>query len=53
MMITRTTAGNGMVIYSSPRNKDSGHADAAWAIMHSMSYEPIRPQQETTVTFGH
>jgi uncharacterized protein YjcR len=53
MMITRTTSTNGVVIYSSPRNKESGHADAAWSIMHAMAYESIRPQQQTTVTFGH
>jgi uncharacterized protein YjcR len=53
MMIIRTTSPNGMVVYSSPRNKESGHADAAWAIMHAMSYEPIRPQQQTTITFGN
>lgn len=53
MMIARTTSNNGMVIYSSPRNKQSGHADAAWSIMHAMAYEPIRPQQQTTITFGN
>lgn len=53
MMITRTTSTNGMVIYSSPRNKESGHADAAWSIMHAIAYESIRPTQQTTVTFGH
>lgn len=53
MMIVRTTSTNGMVIYNSPRNKESGHADAAWAIMHAMAYESIRPQLETTATFGN
>jgi hypothetical protein len=52
MMITKTTSQAGMVVYSSPRNKDSGHADAAWAILHAMLYEPIKPIQETTVVFG-
>ena len=50
LMITRTTSGSGMIIYGSARNKESGHADIAWAIMHGMAYEPLISIAQTTVS---
>lgn len=49
MMITKTTTTNGGITYAANRNKENGHADYAWAIMHALQYEPLITPQETTV----
>lgn len=41
MQITMETTGTGQITYAAGRNDKSGHADAAWAIMHALHNEPL------------
>jgi uncharacterized protein YjcR len=52
LMITQKVTDNGQITYAANRTAESGHADIAWAVLHAMAFEPIRPRTTATVTFG-
>jgi uncharacterized protein YjcR len=41
MMIRQTTTPSGAMTYAANRSESTGHADAAFAILHGVSYEPL------------
>lgn len=41
MTIRQTSTDNGHITYAAGRNARTGHADAAWAIMHALAVEPL------------
>jgi hypothetical protein len=46
MAIRKTITASGRhVTYSASRSDDVGHADLAWALMHSLIYEPLTGPQ--------
>lgn len=42
LTIRQGVSENGQITYSAGRTAATGHADAAWAVMHALSHEPIR-----------
>lgn len=44
MTIRQTTTDKGQITYTASRNSSTGHADAAWAIMHALAAEPLARQ---------
>jgi hypothetical protein len=50
LMITQKVTENGQITYAANRTAENGHADIAWAVLHAMSYEPIRPRKTATYT---
>jgi hypothetical protein len=53
MMIRQTTTPGGAMTYAANRSESTGHADAAFAILHGVSYEPLaRPRGGCRVVIG-
>ncbi|WBF68268.1 terminase family protein [Desulfovibrio subterraneus] len=53
MMIRQTTTPSGAMTYAANRSESTGHADAAFAILHGVSYEPLaRPRGGCRVVIG-
>ncbi len=53
MMIHRSVNGSGQISYVADRSDLSGHADAAWAIMHALIHEDlILPNDDEDCTFA-
>lgn len=53
MMIRQTTTPSGAMTYAANRSESTGHADAAFAILHAVSYEPLaRPRGGSCVVIG-
>lgn len=53
MMIRQTTTPSGAMTYAANRSETTGHADAAFAILHGVSYEPLaRPRGGSCVVIG-
>ena len=54
MTIRRTTTGSGQITYVADRSERTGHADAAWAVMHALINEGLdyRQQRESTYVFS-
>ena len=44
LTIRQTTTDKGAMTYSASRTSTTGHADAAWSIMHALSHEPLAKQ---------
>ncbi len=49
MQIQRGTSGGQQIIYFANRSDTTGHADAAWAIMHALIHEDLVPHNEDDV----
>ncbi|UZP68730.1 hypothetical protein N1030_07100 [Desulfovibrio mangrovi] len=53
MMIRQTTTPTGAMTYAANRSETTGHADAAFAILHAVSHEPLaRPRGGSRVVIG-
>jgi uncharacterized protein YjcR len=53
LLIRKTTSDSGQITYVTSRTGEQGHADAAWAVMHALIYEPLNTQiGGTTVAFS-
>jgi uncharacterized protein YjcR len=53
MMIRQTTTPSGAMTYAANRSENTGHADAAFALLHAVSYEPLaRPRGGCRVVIG-
>jgi uncharacterized protein YjcR len=53
MMIRQTTTPGGAMTYAANRSESTGHADAAFAILHGVAYEPLaRPRGGSMVVIG-
>jgi uncharacterized protein YjcR len=44
MTIRQVVTGSGQITYAANRTASTGHADVAWAIMHSLAAEPLARQ---------
>ncbi len=55
LLIKKTVSnGNGGITYTTERNTESGHGDAAWSIINACSYEPLAgTRNSATVTFSN
>ncbi len=54
MQIRQTTTSNDSITYKSDRSADLGHADYAWAIMHSLHNEPLSGvRKSSSFAIGH
>lgn len=52
LLIHRTTTQNANITYVADRSDLTGHADAAWAIMHALIHEDlIQPDEENSVLY--
>ncbi|PUE20367.1 terminase family protein [Limnohabitans sp. WS1] len=48
MSIKKTLTDSGrQMTYTAGRNKTTGHADLAWAVMHALAYEPLDANNKT------
>ena len=47
MQITKVTTSNDQITYDANRNKKTGHADVAWAILNALSNEPLSGGRRT------
>ncbi|WP_084516370.1 terminase large subunit domain-containing protein [Desulfovibrio cuneatus] len=55
MTIRQVALDNGGMTYAAGRTADTGHADAAWSIMHALAYEPLGREfsgNQSCVAFG-
>ncbi|WP_226648154.1 terminase large subunit domain-containing protein [Microbulbifer variabilis] len=53
LQIHQTTTGKDQITYAANRSSATGHADVAWAIMHSLSNEPLnRKRRKSSVAFA-
>lgn len=51
LMIRRTTTQNANITYVADRSDLTGHADAAWAIMHALQFEDLIVAEEDDTVF--
>ena len=51
MSIRRTTTGHGQLTYVADRTERTGHADAAWSILHALINEGLDHTQQRTSTY--
>jgi len=53
MQIKRVSAADGNITYRADRSEASGHADAAWALMHALAHEDlILPEVEDRCSYA-
>lgn len=48
LQITQTSTSSDQITYAANRTNETGHADAAWAIMHGLSNEPLNTERRRT-----
>lgn len=52
LQITQTSTSSDQITYAANRTNETGHADAAWAIMHGLSNEPLTERRKSGVAMG-
>lgn len=52
MSVRQTTTKGGQVTYAAGRTAASGHADAAWSVMHALIHEPINHTKTRKSSWG-